>query len=172
LGTNVTVTREQSLEAIKSIDQNSDGSVDKEELYEAFMKLINTPPPQPMTQSYPQPSYPPPNGPYSNGGMTISYPQSPQYPPPTGNPWYNYSPCDEYGMSNPYMQNPHYPPQYPPHSPPHYGPNYPQYPPNNYQPHYPQPGYHPPSMNGYQQPPPYNPYNKGNSGVNPGGKGN
>jgi hypothetical protein len=27
-------------------------------------------------------------------------------------------------------------------------------------------------MNGYQQPPPYNPYNKGNSGVNPGGKGN
>ena len=100
LGTNVTVTREQSLEAINSIDQNSDGSVDKEELFEAFMKLINTPPPQLMTQSYPQPSYPPPNGPYYKGGMTISYPQPPQYPPPPGYPWYNYSPCDEYGVSN------------------------------------------------------------------------
>lgn len=38
---NVTVTPEQSLEAIKSIDQNSDGLVSKEELFLAFKKMLN-----------------------------------------------------------------------------------------------------------------------------------
>jgi hypothetical protein len=171
MGINQTVTYEQTLEAVRSMDQNSDGTLDKDELFLAFMKLMSTVPPPQMTQSYPQPSYPPSNGPYGNGGMTVSYPQPHQYPPPSSNPWYNYSPCDDYGMPNPYMQNAHYPPQYPPHTPPNYGQNYPQYPPSNYHPHYPQPGYQPPNMGGYQQqPPPYNPYSKGNFGGNPGGK--
>lgn len=38
---NVTVTPQQSLEAIKSIDQNSDGAVSKEELFTAFKKMLN-----------------------------------------------------------------------------------------------------------------------------------
>lgn len=37
----VTVTEQQSLEAIKSIDENSDGAVSKEELFAAFKKMLN-----------------------------------------------------------------------------------------------------------------------------------
>lgn len=36
------VTEAQSLEAIKSIDANSDGAVSKEELFAAFKKMLNT----------------------------------------------------------------------------------------------------------------------------------
>lgn len=41
LNIGVTVTEAQSLEAIKSIDENSDGAVSKEELYAAFKKMLN-----------------------------------------------------------------------------------------------------------------------------------
>ena len=44
------VTDSQALEAIKSIDANFDGKVDKEELFNAFKIMINQPnipPPQP-----------------------------------------------------------------------------------------------------------------------------
>lgn len=101
LGMKDTVTKQQSLEAIKSIDQNSDGSVDKQELFEAFMKMISASQPQsqPMTQSYPPsaPGYPLYQGNYSNPNMSVSYPHPPQNPPPGYN-GYSHSPCNEYGM--------------------------------------------------------------------------
>jgi hypothetical protein len=50
LNINMIVTDSQALEAIKSIDANFDGKVDKEELFNAFKIMINQPsipPPQP-----------------------------------------------------------------------------------------------------------------------------
>lgn len=41
LGINTTVTEQQSLEAIKSIDDNSDGMVDRQELFKAFKLMLN-----------------------------------------------------------------------------------------------------------------------------------
>lgn len=43
LGINTNVTREQSLAAIRSIDQNFDGGIDKKELFDAFKALMNRP---------------------------------------------------------------------------------------------------------------------------------
>ena len=44
---NMVVNEQQALEAIKSIDQNFDGSVDKGELFSAFKVMINGPSQQP-----------------------------------------------------------------------------------------------------------------------------
>lgn len=41
LGINTTVTEAQSMEAIKSIDDNSDGMVDRQELFKAFKLMLN-----------------------------------------------------------------------------------------------------------------------------------
>lgn len=41
LGINTVVTEAQSLEAIKSIDENSDGMVDRQELFKAFKLMLN-----------------------------------------------------------------------------------------------------------------------------------
>lgn len=41
LGINSVVTREQSLQAIKSIDDNSDGMIDRAELFKAFKMMLN-----------------------------------------------------------------------------------------------------------------------------------
>lgn len=41
LNINVVVTEAQSLQAIKSIDDNSDGLVDREELFKAFKMMLN-----------------------------------------------------------------------------------------------------------------------------------
>lgn len=38
---NITVTDKESMEAIRTIDQNSDGLVSKEELFLAFKKMLN-----------------------------------------------------------------------------------------------------------------------------------
>jgi hypothetical protein len=47
LNMNMVVNEQQALEAIKSIDQNFDGSVDKGELFSAFKVMINGPSQQP-----------------------------------------------------------------------------------------------------------------------------
>lgn len=39
---NIVVTDKESMEAIRTIDQNSDGLVSKEELFIAFKKMLNT----------------------------------------------------------------------------------------------------------------------------------
>lgn len=137
-----TVNKQQSLEAIRSIDQNSDGKVDKKELFDAFKKMLNVSPPPP-------PQYPPPPN-----QMYSSYPPPPpqqSYSPYGSNPYqpvyHGNNQYNPYGINNPYM-NP--PPQYP---------NYHQYsnqnPYNNYQP--------PQNYNGY---PPYNPNNYMNNSNN------
>ena len=41
LGINNTVTEAQALEAIRSIDDNSDGMVDRAELFKAFKLMLN-----------------------------------------------------------------------------------------------------------------------------------
>ena len=41
LNINSTVTEAQSMEAIRSIDDNSDGVISKEELFLAFKKMLN-----------------------------------------------------------------------------------------------------------------------------------
>jgi|JI9StandDraft_2_1071091.scaffolds.fasta_scaffold152384_1 Ca2+-binding EF-hand superfamily protein len=41
LGISTTVTEAQSLEAIRSIDDNSDGMVDRQELFKAFKLMLN-----------------------------------------------------------------------------------------------------------------------------------
>ena len=41
LGINTTVTEAQALEAIRSIDDNSDGMVDRAELFKAFKLMLN-----------------------------------------------------------------------------------------------------------------------------------
>ncbi len=41
LNINTVVTEAQSLEAIKSIDDNSDGMVDRGELFKAFKLMLN-----------------------------------------------------------------------------------------------------------------------------------
>lgn len=38
---NITVTDKESMEAIRTIDENSDGLVSKEELFLAFKKMLN-----------------------------------------------------------------------------------------------------------------------------------
>lgn len=55
LNINITVNEQQALEAIKSIDANYDGTVNKEELFNAFRAMLNTPPPPPPPQI--QPNY-------------------------------------------------------------------------------------------------------------------
>lgn len=94
----------QALEAIKSIDANFDGTVNKNELFTAFKVMINTPPPPPPPPVQQNFGY----NPY--GGYPAGYPQpggyyGGQYPP--GSPGYgNYM-----GQSNPYMNGRTYPQQ-------------------------------------------------------------
>lgn len=106
LGMNINVTEAQSLEAIKSIDQNYDGGVDKKELFDAFklmMNKSNQPPPQqqPIT-----------NGGYGSMHQPTGYnPYQPQNPYGQQNP-YQQQPnsYNMYGQSNPYMQQNSYNP--------------------------------------------------------------
>lgn len=41
LGINTTITQAQAMEAIRSIDDNSDGMVDRQELFKAFKLMLN-----------------------------------------------------------------------------------------------------------------------------------
>lgn len=52
LNINLTVTPQQAEEAIRSIDVNYDGKVDKNELYNAFKIMLNSPPSQPQQNTY------------------------------------------------------------------------------------------------------------------------
>lgn len=105
LGMNISVTEEQSLEAIRSIDQNFDGGVDKKELFDAFKLMMtnnkpnNQPPPPPNGYNYPNQM--------SQGGQGYN-PYQPQNPYNQPDPFaqqpnpYQQNP---YGQQNPYMQN-------------------------------------------------------------------
>lgn len=138
LNINVIVTEEQALEAIKSIDKNYDGSVNKAELFNAFRIMLNTPPPQPVQPNYggytQYPSY---------GGGYQPYQQQPYYGgqyPQQG--YQNYM-----GQPNPYM-NTSYPQNYQPGS---YGGGYMNQSTTGYM----NQSYQPPQQNNQ----PYNPYN-------------
>lgn len=111
LGMNVQISENQSLEAIRSIDKNFDGQVDRGELFAAFKSMLNQsqctpPPPQyyPSPQGYPQ-------SPYGQYGQQYpqqygGYPQYPQQQPnmygSQGNPYMNNSqgPPNMYGSQN------------------------------------------------------------------------
>lgn len=116
------VTKEQSRQAIQSMDQDGNGVIDKKELFDAFKMLINK-------KQAPQPPQPPVNPGWY--GQMPPPPPPPQYP--ANNGWgYPQYPPGGYGMSNNYRmrwgQYPQYPPpppnpqQYPPQYPPQYDP--------------------------------------------------
>jgi hypothetical protein len=95
------VSVEQSIEAIKSIDQNYDGSVDRKELFLAFKNMINKNN-QKMSCNNQMPLQQPYGGGYGGGGYP---PYNPYYPQSGYYPGY-YPPPPQYGYPPP----PYYPP--------------------------------------------------------------
>lgn len=101
LNINIVVTEQQALEAIKSIDANYDGNVNKTELFNAFRALLNAPSPQNPQPPQIQPNY----------GVYGQYQGYPGYQPYYGGGYHQQGYPNYMGQSNPYI-NTSYPQSY------------------------------------------------------------
>ena len=110
LGMPGNITKAQSLEAIRSIDQNYDGGVDKSELFTAFKMMLNKPsqpPPQPVYGHQPMYGQQPMYGKYAQPQYGYNQPNNSMYGNQPNNSMYGNQPNNSmYGnQPNPYMQS-------------------------------------------------------------------